>query len=94
MQQLLMKLKHACQITSVILVLASAAPTHLVASTLEQQILSAIARGDDISAADSQRNMEFSVRVSVTSEPAPRARAGRPNRALQLDALGNQVLSE
>jgi hypothetical protein len=49
MQQLPMKLKRICWITSVIVVIASAASAHLTASDLEQQILSAIARGEDIS---------------------------------------------
>jgi RHS repeat-associated protein len=49
MQQLPMKLKRICWITSVIAVIASAASAHLLASDLEQQILAAIARGEDIS---------------------------------------------
>jgi hypothetical protein len=49
MLQLPVRIKRVCWITSVIVVIASAASAHLSASDLEQQILAAIFRGDDIS---------------------------------------------
>jgi RHS repeat-associated protein len=47
MQHMPMRVKRACWITFVVLVLAAAAPAHLSATDLEQQIISAITCGDD-----------------------------------------------
>jgi hypothetical protein len=71
MQRLPMKLNRACWINFVTLVLAVTASVHLPASGLEQQILSAIAIGEDISELVPQVEKEPLTEPPSSMSPVP-----------------------